>query len=338
MKKLLFLPVLIIFAGIVRGQEMKDSGNLILFHGVVLEAGSYTPLPNTQIFLNKAFIAVSDVKGKFVKRLGVSHFYALCATHRDCFQFFGAPYCPVTGAPSLAAGQAYYVRYENSAATSGRLWSCFDRCLAVNGTLRADGRPTEVLSDRVLEGPEDGRYQRLRESWGERFQARMLVFFQGQALLAVLFSLPPLVAMGAVRPRLDLLDAAGALLWLAAVGGEVLADRQLAAHRADPANRGRTCRRGLWRYSRHPNYFFEWLHWWAYALIAWGAPFFWVTVAAPFVMLIFVLFISGIPPTEARALASRGEDYRRYQRSTSAFFPWFPKPEVDPAESGGRES
>jgi steroid 5-alpha reductase family enzyme len=195
-----------------------------------------------------------------------------------------------------------------------------------------------LLSDRVLRGPEDGRYQRLRESWGDRFQARMLVFFQGQALLAVLFSLPPLIAMSAVRPRLDLLDAAGALLWLAAVGGEVLADRQLAAHRADPANRGRTCRRGLWRYSRHPNYFFEWLHWWAYALIAWGAAFVWVTVAAPFVMLVFVLFISGIPPTEARALASRGEDYRRYQRETSAFFPWFPKAEADPAASGGRAS
>jgi steroid 5-alpha reductase family enzyme len=195
-----------------------------------------------------------------------------------------------------------------------------------------------LLSDRVLKGPEDGRYQRLRETWGERFQARMLVFFQGQALLAVLFSLPPLIAMGAVRPRLDLLDAAGALLWLAAVGGEVLADRQLAAHRADPANRGRTCRRGLWRYSRHPNYFFEWLHWWAYALIAWGAPCFWVTAAAPFVMLVFVLFISGIPPTEARALASRGEDYRRYQRSTSAFFPWFPKPEPEPAGTGARPS
>ncbi len=107
---------------------------------------------------------------------------------------------------------------------------------------------------------------------------------------------------------------------------------------APPANRGRTCRRGLWRYSRHPNYFFEWLHWWAYALIAWGAAFVWVTVAAPFVMLVFVLFISGIPPTEARALASRGEDYRRYQRETSAFFPWFPKAEADPAASGGRAS
>ena len=196
-----------------------------------------------------------------------------------------------------------------------------------------------ILTDRVLEGPEDGRYQELRASWGERFQTRIFVFFQGQAGAAVLFSLPPLVAMGAVRAGLDLLDLLGAGVWLAAIGGESLADRQLARFRADPANRGRTCRVGLWRYSRHPNYFFEWLHWWAYALIGWSAPHFWVVIAAPFVMLIFVLFITGIPPTEARALASRGDDYRRYQRTTSAFFPWFPKPEhpaVERAPQGGR--
>lgn len=188
-----------------------------------------------------------------------------------------------------------------------------------------------ILTDRVLKGPEDGRYQELRASWGERFQARMFFFFQGQALVAVLFSLPPLVAMTAPRPSLDLLDLAGALVWLVAIAGESLADRQLARFRADPANRGRTCRVGLWRFSRHPNYFFEWLHWWAYALIAWGAPLFWVAVAAPFVMLVFVLFITGIPPTEARAVASRGDDYRRYQQTTSAFIPWFPK-----SEPGGR--
>lgn len=182
-----------------------------------------------------------------------------------------------------------------------------------------------ILFDRVLPGGEDGRYRKLRESWGDRFQIRMFFFFQGQALVAVLFSLPPLIAMRAARTGLDLLDLAGVLVWLAAIGGETIADRQLARFRADPANRGRSCRVGLWRYSRHPNYFFEWLHWWSYVLIAWAAPLFWVAFAAPWVMLVFVLFITGIPPTEARALASRGDDYRRYQQTTSAFFPWFPK-------------
>ena len=182
-----------------------------------------------------------------------------------------------------------------------------------------------VLSDRVLAGPEDGRYARMREEWGESFDRRMLFFFQLQAVLAVVFALPALVAATVDRPHLGLLDAVGAAVWLTAIGGEWLADRQLARHKADPANRGRTCRRGLWRYSRHPNYFFEWLHWWAYAVIAVGSPWWWVPVAAALLMLVLILFVTGVPPTERRALESRGDDYRRYQQETSVFVPWFPK-------------
>jgi len=181
-----------------------------------------------------------------------------------------------------------------------------------------------ILRDRVLRGPEDGRYQELRRSWGEAFETKIFVFFQAQAGLSVAFSLPIAAAMVSTR-ALGWLDTAAFAVWVVAILGESAADRQLAAHRADPANRGRTCRRGLWRYSRHPNYFFEWLHWCAYAVAAVGSPWWWVAAAAPLVMLVFVLFVTGIPPTEARALASRGEDYRRYQRETSAFVPWFPR-------------
>lgn len=181
-----------------------------------------------------------------------------------------------------------------------------------------------ILRDRVLRGPEDGRYQELRRSWGDRFEVRIFLFFQAQAALSVAFSLPVAAAMTSSRP-LGLLDAAAFAVWLVAVVGESVADGQLAVHRRDPASNGRTCRRGLWRYSRHPNYFFEWLHWCAYAVAAIGSPWWWVAAVAPLVMLVFILFITGIPPTEARALASRGEDYRRYQRETSAFVPWFPR-------------
>jgi len=182
-----------------------------------------------------------------------------------------------------------------------------------------------ILRDRVLRGEEDGRYQALRESWGAGFEGRMFWFFQAQGLLSLLFSLPALVAMSSHRAALGPVDAAAVAVWLVAVTGETLADRQLAAFRADPANRGTTCRKGLWRYSRHPNYFFEWLHWWAYAVAAIGAAAWWLAAAAPLVMLVFILFVTGIPPTEARALRSRGDDYRDYQRTTSAFIPWFPK-------------
>ena len=188
---------------------------------------------------------------------------------------------------------------------------------------------TYILRDRVLKGPEDGRYQDLRKRWRAGFESRILVFFQAQGLLAVLFALPAGAAMLSARPALGLVDLAAVALWLVAIGGETLADRQLAAHRADPAQAGRTCRRGLWRFSRHPNYFFEWLHWWAYALIAIGSPLWYVAFAGPLVMLYFILFVTGIPPTEARALASRGDDYRRYQAETPPFVPWFPRASGD---------
>jgi steroid 5-alpha reductase family enzyme len=116
-------------------------------------------------------------------------------------------------------------------------------------------------------------------------------------------------------------DAAGVVLWLGAVTGEAVADRQLERFRADPANRGRTCRVGLWSWSRHPNYFFEWLHWWAFALLAVGSPFAWIAALAPLLMLYSLLRVTGIPATEARALETRGDDYRDYQRTTSAFVP-----------------
>ena len=118
---------------------------------------------------------------------------------------------------------------------------------------------------------------------------------------------------------------AAILTWVVAVGGEWLADRQLADFRADPANRGRTCREGLWGWSRHPNYFFEWLHWFAYLWLAVGSHLWWLALIGPVLMLLFLYRVSGIPWTEAQALRSRGEDYVRYQREVSAFLPLPPR-------------
>jgi hypothetical protein len=81
------------------------------------------------------------------------------------------------------------------------------------------------------------------------------------------------------------------------------------------------CREGLWRYSRHPNYFFEWLHWWAYVFLAIGSPLWWLPMLGVAVMFLFLTRVTGIPPTEAQALRSRGDAYRAYQRTTNAFFP-----------------
>ncbi|HEX5550019.1 MAG TPA: DUF1295 domain-containing protein, partial [Nitrospira sp.] len=91
-------------------------------------------------------------------------------------------------------------------------------------------------------------------------------------------------------------------------------------------NHDRVCREGLWYYSRHPNYFFEWLHWWAYVVMAIGAPGWPLTLIGPVAMGWALLRVTGIPLAEQQALTSKGEDYREYQRTTNAFVPWFPKP------------
>jgi len=185
---------------------------------------------------------------------------------------------------------------------------------------------TYVFVDRVRGKPEDGRYRTLRAKWGANAQRNFFVFFEVQALLDVILSVPFLVIATNRSSALSGWEGTAVVLWLIAVGGEWLADRQLARWRADPANRGRTCRAGLWRYSRHPNYFFEWLHWWVYVIMAVGVGWWWfATLVGPAVMSFFLFRVTGIPATEAQALASRGDDYRDYQRTTSMFVPWFPK-------------
>ena len=182
------------------------------------------------------------------------------------------------------------------------------------------------LWHRVRGEPEDGRYAQLRLRWGDD-QRKWFAMFQFQALLIAFFALPFLSV--AANPVGDWNGwfIAGIATWLACVAGEAVADAQLATFRNNPGNKGKTCREGLWRYSRHPNYFFEWLHWLAYVLLAVGSPIAWLAWSGPVVMYVFLRWISGIPFTEAQALRTRGEDYARYQRSTPMLFPWFPKPE-----------
>ena len=179
---------------------------------------------------------------------------------------------------------------------------------------------------RVASEPhEDGRYQAIRAAWQTGLNAKFFLFFQGQALLDVFLGLPFLLAAWNPRPGLHPLEWAAAALWLGAWLGEALADGQLRRFKARPEAKGRTCREGLWRFSRHPNYFFEWLVWVAYLLLALSAPCGWIATLCPALMLFFLLRVTGIPYTEAQSLRSRPEDYARYQRETSSFIPWFPK-------------
>lgn len=172
--------------------------------------------------------------------------------------------------------------------------------------------------------PEDFRYAQFRKQWGKSANAKMFWFFQFQNIFTLMLSASAFIAV-AYRPDapapLAMLTAG--LIWLASVFGEGLADSQMEAFRNNPANKGRVCRDGLWRWSRHPNYFFECLHWIAYLPLAVGAPWGWTALAAPLVMAFLLTKLSGMPMLEAE-MAQRKPGYADYMRTTSALIPWPP--------------
>jgi steroid 5-alpha reductase family enzyme len=173
--------------------------------------------------------------------------------------------------------------------------------------------------------PEDWRYARFRQQWGSRADFNMFWFFQFQNLFTLLLSASaflPLAFRQGVPPFACLL-LAGAI-WIASVAGEGLADRQMERFRANPMNRGQVCRDGLWRWSRHPNYFFECLHWLAYVPLAWGSPLLPYTLGAPLVMAFLLMKMSGVPLLEAEMM-QRKPGYAEYVRQTSALIPWPPR-------------
>jgi len=170
---------------------------------------------------------------------------------------------------------------------------------------------------------EDARYQTLRARW--RGPEMFFLFFELQAVLVAIFSLPFLFVAFDPAPALHPLTIAGAALAVIALCGEATADVQMQLFKAQPDSAGKVCQRGLWRYSRHPNYFFESLIWWAFFFAALPSPHGWIAIVCPLLMLYFLFKVTGIPLTEEYALKSKGDAYREYQRTTSAFIPWLKK-------------
>jgi steroid 5-alpha reductase family enzyme len=183
------------------------------------------------------------------------------------------------------------------------------------------------LSKRIIGEPEEGRYQQLRKDWGGsgNLNLKFLGFFEFQAVLNAFLTLPLLVASFNRAPSFHPLEIAGIALSIVGIIGESVADAQLAAFKREPANKGGVCDVGLWRYSRHPNYFFEWLIWIAYAVFALASPHGWIAMAMPVLMLHFLINVTGLKATEEQALRTKGDRYRRYQARTSGFIPWIPK-------------
>lgn len=177
---------------------------------------------------------------------------------------------------------------------------------------------------RTIGSDDDPRYAEMARSWGKSAPRNMAGLLQAQALAAL--PLTAAIAVAAHRPGgLMLTDVIGAGMLVIAILGEGLADRQLAAFRARPENANRICADGLWAWSRHPNYFFQWLGWLAYPIIAIDPtgtyPLGLLALLAPVAMYWFLVHVSGIPPLEAHMLRSRGDAFRSYQAKTSAFFP-----------------
>jgi len=181
------------------------------------------------------------------------------------------------------------------------------------------------ISIRTAQGGDDPRYRQLREEWGADFRPRLFRFLQIQAVAALVLALAVGVAAHQPAEPLGLRDALGALLLASAIVGEAVADKQLSDFRRRQAGTGGICTNGLWRYSRHPNYFFEFLAWVGFAVIAVDFsgryPLGWLAVAAPAMMYWLLVHVSGIPPLEAHMLRVRGARFSDYQAKVNAFWP-----------------
>lgn len=173
---------------------------------------------------------------------------------------------------------------------------------------------------------EDYRYARWREQAGDRFWwTSLLQVFLLQGLLMWLISAPVLAAQSADEPgHLTLMDLAGTAVWGIGFFFEAVGDWQLARFKADPANKGRVMWSGVWRYTRHPNYFGDATQWWGLYVVAAGASDGYWTLFSPLLMTVLLLRVSGVALLERAQLRTKPQ-YREYIESTSAFVPWFPR-------------
>jgi steroid 5-alpha reductase family enzyme len=203
------------------------------------------------------------------------------------------------------------------AASPGRQWLI--AALAVIWSIRLGLH----IAIRTAGIEDDPRYAAFASEWGLNAPRRMFIFLQNQALGSIPLVFAIFVAAQAPVADLRAQDFAGLAILVIAIAGEAIADAELKKFRRFPGNKGRVCNIGLWRWSRHPNYFFQWLGWLAYPAIAiapgyiWG----WAALLAPIFMYWILNYVTGIPPLEAQMLRSRGDAYRAYQAHTSKFFP-----------------
>ncbi len=172
---------------------------------------------------------------------------------------------------------------------------------------------------------EDARYAKVREVWKGRVPSTFFWFFQAQGISVIVLALPFLFIAVDPDGSWSIWESVGLAVALIGISGEGLADSQMSAFKASNSDPKSVCQDGLWRYSRHPNYFFEAVIWIGFYLYACGSEWGWAMVHAPAMIVYLLLRVTGIPPTEAAAVIRKGDAYRHYQKTTSAFIPWPPK-------------
>jgi steroid 5-alpha reductase family enzyme len=179
---------------------------------------------------------------------------------------------------------------------------------------------------------EDPRYVAMRKEHGDKFQSVMFRLTFAQPPVSALLLIAVALAAHQPTPWLRLADFTGAAILAVAILGEAISDNQMKRFRADPSNKGKVMDKGLWGWSRHPNYFFEWLGWVAYPVMAinLNLPSTWASLIAPVIMYQVLNKLTGVPPTEAAMVRSRGDAYRQYQKRVSPFFPLPPKKKSNP--------
>lgn len=172
---------------------------------------------------------------------------------------------------------------------------------------------------------EEGRYKQLRKEWSPNPDVKFFVFFQMQALSNVFLAIPFFITALNPNPQLTVLEYIGAGMWFVSIIGEGLSDFQLAQFKKNPANKGKVCQSGLWNYSRHPNYFFQFMIWISVLIFSLASPYGYLAALCPLTIGYLIFKVTGIPMTEEQSLRTKGEAFKEYQRTTSVFVPWFKK-------------
>ncbi len=219
----------------------------------------------------------------------------------------------------IAWGGAFVVAAAVSLATGGApgALQLLVTGLVIIWAIRLSGA---ILVRFLRSGREDPRYTEMRRAWKSHEALNAFVrIFLVQGLLATIVSLSVIVINTGEVTSLGVFSFVGAAIWLAGFIFEAVGDAQLKKHLANPKNKGKLMTSGLWRYTRHPNYFGEATQWWGIFVIALGVPYGWITIIAPVAITYLLLCVSGVPLTEKRFEGKLG--WKEYKARTSVFLP-----------------